>query len=356
MANQADFNSGESAAKRHNDSSIRVINDNSYNIRELEVDPAWIKDLGDDYRAYRKRWDIACQGYLFDFPLFLEVETSYACNYRCPKCPRQAVGHTKNVGFLSTDLLDKIFAEARKFELSSLAFSHGGEPLMRKDLPTLIQKARDSHILDRMFHTNGSLLNKKLSKELIASGLTKINFSLDAASSEVYKKVRPGGDYEKVLSNINDFLAAKKEYGKSYPRVRVSFIITPENRHEQSKFYDLWKDKVNVISFQRCYDFTQFNYTDSYDLNPNREIKHCCTQLWQLLTITYEGDLLICERDYKHNHVLGNLKTHTIHECWHSKTMNEFRKLHRENRWFEIPICRKCVTSVEEKEDIKIEI
>ena len=54
-----------------NDSSVRIVNDDSYHIRELEVDPTWIKDLSDDYRAYRKKWDLACQGQLFDFRRFL---------------------------------------------------------------------------------------------------------------------------------------------------------------------------------------------------------------------------------------------------------------------------------------------
>lgn len=324
-----------------------IINDDSYNIREIEVDPTWIRDLGDDYLEYRRKWDLASnQCYLFDFPLFLEVETSYACNYRCPKCPRQTIDHARKSGFLSNELLDKLFDEVKQYKMPSITFSHGGEPLMRKDLPELIRRARDSYILDRMFHTNGSLLNRKLSMDLIESGLTKINFSIDAASPEVYKKVRVGGDYEKVISNIEEFLEVKTEAGKSYPRVRVSFVVSEENKHEQKKFYELWKDKVNVISFQQCYDFTQWNSCDESELENYSVAKYICSQLWQLLTITYEGDILVCERDYSHHYVLGNLRTHTIYECWHSETMNKFRKLHMENRWHEIPLCRKCVNSV----------
>ena len=325
-----------------------IIFDDSYNIKEIEVDPTWISDLGSDYLEYRRKWDLASnQQQLYDFPLFLEVETSYSCNYRCPKCPRQAIHHAKKSGFLSNELLDKLFNEVKQYKMPSITFSHGGEPLMRKDIPKLIRQARDSYILDRMFHTNGSLLNRKLSTDLIEGGLTKINFSIDAVSPEVYAKVRAGGDYNKVISSIEEFLKVKKEAGKSYPRARVSFIVSEENKHEQKIFYDLWKDKVNVISFQQCYDFTQLsplvdNESENYPI-----AKHTCSQLWQLLTITYEGDILVCERDYFHQHVLGNLRTHTIYECWHSKMIDKFRKLHLENRWHEIPLCRKCVNSVD---------
>lgn len=328
---------------------MNIINDGSYNIKEIEVNPGWIRDLGLDYRKYRKKWDMANRGHLFDFPLFLEVETSYACNYRCPKCPRQAINHTQNSGFLNDALIDKILAEAKKYHMPSITFSHGGEPLMRRDLPLLIRKTKEAGILDRMFHTNGLLLGKDLSRELIESGLTKINFSLDAASAEIYNKVRPGGDYLKVVANINDFLEIKKRIGKSYPRVRVSFVVSEENRHEQKKFYELWKDKVNIISFQRCYDFTKLNSSDDNDLSICSSLNYSCTQLWQLLTISYEGDILICEHDYNHNFVLGNLNIHSIYECWHSKVINDFRKLHKDNKWHQIPLCRKCVNSLKEE-------
>lgn len=327
-----------------------IIIDNSYNIKEIEVDNSWLRDLlDDDFIEYRKRWDLATQEhYLFDFPLFLEVETSYACNYRCPKCPRQATENTKKDGFLSNDLLDRLFDEVKKYRMPSITFSHGGEPLMRKDMPQLIQKAKDSFILDRMFHTNGSLLNRCLSFDLIESGLTKINFSLDAASPEVYSKVRPNGDYKKVIANINEFLEVKKQLGKSYPRVRVSFVISDENKHEQKRFYELWKDKINVIAFQQCYDFSEMKRSSNYRFKNQIAGMHSCNQLWQVLTITCDGDILVCERDYNHEKVLGNLRTDTIYNCWHSDTMKNFRERHLRNRWYEIPMCQRCIASVEE--------
>lgn len=329
-----------------------VVFDDSYHVREIEVDPSWEKDFGKDYFAYRKKWKLAGECRLFDFPLFLEVESTYACNYRCPKCPRQHLKSFPGAGSLSDGLFDKLFSEAKKHCLPSITFSHGGEPLMRNDLAALMRKAKEAGIIDRMFHTNGYLLTKEISRDLIRSGLTKINFSLDAACAKTYDKVRPGGNYEKVVFNIFDFISARKEQGKSYPRIRVSFVVGEDNISERQAFYDFWKDKANVISFQQCYDFSRV-------LNPEAQVSpdklpakgYSCSMLWQLLTITCEGDILVCEHDYNHDYVLGNLKTHSIHECWHSERMSEFRRLHLNNEWHKIPICRKCVGSVRKEPD-----
>lgn len=326
---------------------MEIIDDNSYNIRELEVDPSWVEDFQEDYHQYRKNWSLASEGHLFDFPLFLEVESTYACNYRCPNCPRTAISHEGMSGSLSRELFDKLYAEAAQYRLPSITYSHGGEPLMRKDLAELIARAREAGIVDRMFHTNGFLLDYRRSRELIESGLTKINISLDAASPETYDRVRPGGDYRTVVENVENFLRAKKESGKSYPRVRVSFVVSEENRHEQAKFYELWKDKVNVISFQKLYDFTK-SHSEEAPVQDCSGMKYRCSQLTQLLTVNCNGDIYICEHDYNKKYVLGNLATHTIHECWHSEPINRFRELHRTGRFHEIAMCCKCVGSVDQ--------
>lgn len=312
--------------------------DQSYWIREIEVDNSWRKDLySEEYTEYRNNWKLASEHYhLFDFPLFLEIETTYACNFRCIKCPRQALGQEKIAGNLSKTLLDKVLEEAEKNRLPSINFSHGGEPLLRKDLGALIRKARDAGIMDRMLHTNGSLLSQERSEEIIESGLTKINFSLDAASPQVYEKLRVGGNYLDVVKNVTDFLVLKKKYGKSYPRVRMSFIVSEENKHEQLMFFNLWKDKVNLIAFQKCRDYTKQN-------QGNFPTEFRCSQLWQLLCVTWEGDIVPCLQDYEHENVLGNIKTHTIKECWHSQKLQHFRAQHLNRRAQEIPMCSRCI-------------
>ena len=331
--------------------SENIFIDGSYNIREIEVDSSWEKDLKTpEYIEYRRKWDLASNNHhLFEFPLFIEIESSYTCNYLCPQCPRQALNHGKVGGIMSDELFNILLDEARKYNLPSMSYGHGCEPLMRKDIGELIRKSREAGIIYRKFSTNGYLLTRKLSKELIESGLTVINFSLDAASESTYSKLRIGGDFNKVVDNINVFLDEKKKSGKSYPRVRVSFIVSEENKNEQQVFYDMWRKKVNVISFQKCYDFnfslTKNNRENKY--NQKRD-HYCCSQLWQLLCITVDGDIIICNHDYNHRHVLGNLKTHSIYECWHSDTMNRFREFHLNNKWNKLPLCEGCVSSIKD--------
>jgi len=327
-----------------------VIVDDSYNIKEIEVDDSWRKDLyaEEGYAEYRRNWELAKNYHVFDVPPFLEVETSYACNYKCPFCPQVTLPEVPIGGLMKQPLIDKLFDEIARFKVPSVSLSHGGEPLIRKDIPQLMRRLKEGKVFDRMIHTNAFLLRKELSEALILSGLTKINFSLDAITPEIYDQIRIGGNYDRVIGNIMNFLEVKKRLGKSYPRTRVSFVVTETNKHQQKAFYEFWKDKVNVIAFQQEYDFSGKNQqamVSKLKAAVDMKLKPC-NLLWEHMMITHEGDIT-CNHDYNHDSALGNLKTHTIHECWNSPKMKMYRQLHQSNRWCEIDMCKKCVTRID---------
>ena len=58
------------------------------------------------------------------------------------------------------------------------------------------------------------LLTNKMSDELINSGLTEIQISIDAVSEDTYQKVRPGGKLKTVISNLENFIQLKKQKKK----------------------------------------------------------------------------------------------------------------------------------------------
>ena len=312
---------------------MRIEIDKSYKIKEYVLKNDWDKGFSPEYFEYRRKWNLCNEGILHDIPLFLEVESTYACNYRCKMCLRHDVDNFSNKEHMSDHLLNKLFCEIEEFKIPSMAFSHGGEPLMRKDLPELVQRAKNAGVLDRMFHTNGFLLTKEKSVKLIKSGLTKINFSIDAATSETYNKIRVGGDYNRVVNNIFDFLDVRKSLNQSYPRVRVSFVVQPENKHEIDKFFKIWDPYVDIIGFQEL---------NSYGPKKRDSNFLPCTQLWQLLPIAHNGDVLLCEFDFNHECTLGNLKEKTLIDCWNSEILQEARYHHERGEYYKVPLCSRC--------------
>lgn len=327
----------------------KAVVDSSLNIREIEVDPSWRDDLyaNPSYAAYRENWDLATHKYqLFSDPLFVEIETSYACNYKCPFCPQVTLPEKPTGGLMKREILDKLFDEIAARRIPSVNLAHGGEPLIRKDIPQLLARMREMGVLDRLIHTNAYLLSESASEAILEAGVTKINFSLDAITEATYDKVRIGGNFERVYRNVHRFLELKKQRGLSYPRTRVSFVVTEANALEQKAFFDYWKDKVNVVAFQQEYDFSAAGNKMRLERSRRPKGAKPCSLLWQHLCVTHDGHIT-CMHDYQHDNVLGNVATHSLHDCWNSEKMNEYRELHKRDRACDIAMCEKCLLRVE---------
>src|SRR5215469_8328256 len=114
----------------------------------------------------------------------LRISVTDRCQFRCTYCmPREVFG--RDFAFLPREelltfeelaRLARIFAGlgVRKLRLT------GGEPLLRRDLETLVALlARISGIEDIALTTNGALLAQK-AQALAAAGLRRVTVSLDS--------------------------------------------------------------------------------------------------------------------------------------------------------------------------------
>jgi len=221
---------------------------------------------------------------------------------------------------ISLDRYKSIIDEGASCGLGAVALHGYNEPLLQKDLVEYIKYAKEKKIPDIFTITNGLLLTEERANELVDSGLTRIIFSIDAATPETYSKVRKEGDYEVVVRNIEYFIDLIKKNNLQLPITRVSFVRSKLNYFEQQKFEEYWKDKVDYILVQR---FTNpFLGNDNFqsvedeyrheDSDPLQE----CYQPFQRLYITNNGDVHPCCSAYGMKMMLGNINDSTIKEIW----------------------------------------
>ncbi len=84
----------------------------------------------------------------------------------------------------------------------------GGEPLLRKDLPTLVRLLREAGARELALTTNGVLL-PQLAAPLAAAGLDRVTVSLDALDDAVFRRVTDADyDVADVLRGIDSAAAA----------------------------------------------------------------------------------------------------------------------------------------------------
>ena len=98
----------------------------------------------------------------------------------------------------------RIVDEGSDFNCPSIEPQGVNEPLLVRDFHKYVRYAYDKGFMDIMINTNASALTAKRSQQLLDSGITRLRFSLDAATPETYKKVRVGSrPLDEVIKRLN---------------------------------------------------------------------------------------------------------------------------------------------------------
>ena len=244
---------------------------------------------------YRKKYDLASNLNILDYPIQLDFELNASCNLKCPMCPISAEspkGKGKKTWF-DFEFFKELIDYSVKKGTRAIKLNYINEPLIRNDLINFITYAKDKGIIDIYFSTNGILLNKDISEKLIKSGLTRIQVSVDAFTQETYNKVRPGGDLKKIVENVNQFLELKEKYNVTIPLLRVNFVKTELNEFELENFMNFWKDKVDMIGVQEFIKPTKVK-TSIKSKKTLKKKNFRCSFPFKQLVINNEHQVLPC--------------------------------------------------------------
>lgn len=133
---------------------------------------------------------------------YMRISVTDRCNLRCRYCMPEggveSIGHDEILRF---DEILKIVRLAAGLGIKNIKIT-GGEPLVRRDVVSLIGDIKSLNGIDKVtLTTNGSLLEDNL-KELVSVGLDGVNISLDTLDDLKYQELTGGGDVEKVKKAI----------------------------------------------------------------------------------------------------------------------------------------------------------
>jgi cyclic pyranopterin phosphate synthase len=133
----------------------------------------------------------------------LRISVTDRCNIRCFYCmPENGVHFLDRKEILSFEEIERFVRVAAGLGIDKLRVT-GGEPLVRKDLPRLIEKlAAIPGIRDLALTTNGVLLAEQ-AQSLYDAGLRRLNVHLDTLDRARFLKITRRDDLDKVLEGID---------------------------------------------------------------------------------------------------------------------------------------------------------
>jgi len=162
-------------------------------------------------------------------PLWLLAELTYACPLQCPYCSNPVDFHRYR-DELDTETWVRVLSEARRMGAAQLGLS-GGEPLVRRDLETIIAEARQLGYYSNLI-TSGVGMDKARVAAFREAGLDHIQVSFQASSRELNDLIAGTDAFEHKLAMAR----AVKAHG--YPMV-LCFVLHRQNIDQVDQVLEL---------------------------------------------------------------------------------------------------------------------
>jgi cyclic pyranopterin phosphate synthase len=149
----------------------------------------------------------------------LRISVTDRCNIRCFYCmPEEGVVFEKHEHILSFEEIERVARVAARLGVNKLRIT-GGEPLVRRDLPVLLEKLiAIPGITDVALTTNAVLLARD-AEALYAAGLRRLNLHLDTLDRERFAQITRRDELPRVLEGI----AAAKAVG--FERLKLNAVV-----------------------------------------------------------------------------------------------------------------------------------
>ena len=134
----------------------------------------------------------------------LRISVTDRCNIRCFYCmPEEGVKFEPHANILSYEEIERFARIAVSQGIRKLRIT-GGEPLVRKNLSTLIRKLTQIEGVKDLALTTNAVLLAQQAAELYDAGLRRINIHLDTLDRERFLKITRRDEIERVMAGIDE--------------------------------------------------------------------------------------------------------------------------------------------------------
>jgi radical SAM protein with 4Fe4S-binding SPASM domain len=255
---------------------------------------------------------------------------------------------------MSREVWERTLSEIRDTAFV-IQFYFQGEPLLNKNLPSMIREAHEAGLYT-IVSTNAQALTSEMAEALVQAGLDRIIVSMDGLTEESYSAYRVGGSLDKAKAAIGYLKESRSrhlEVSRS-PIIELQCLRLKSNEHEWSEFKRVYKSLgADKLAFKTA---QLYDYANGHPLMPSdprysryiqgadglyhrKPLRKGCWRVKSGAVITTNGDVLPCCYDKAHAYAYGNIMNAPMTELFNSAKARAFRKA----AFRQTPdICREC--------------
>lgn len=287
---------------------------------------------------------------IVDFPRIIELEITNHCNFQCLMCPTGVKSAKRERGYMSQELFSKLIGEIKEKQCA-LKFVGQGEPTLHPQFLDFLTMAKRNNIICHLT-TNGSMFSSEFIEKILATGIDSIKFSFQGVTAEDYYRLRRKKDFDVLLDRIAMLYQKRGEAEKPFITIGTSILT------ETKEQVDLFKKRCEQICDNVEIGVTTLQYTDP-SIAPDEQTRKlfesikdeqkkylrrykCCHQVFDVITIHWNGNVSACCSDIDDEMVLGNLAETTLLECWRSDKEKRYREILAAAGYDKLLHCKDC--------------
>ncbi|MDA2731203.1 GTP 3',8-cyclase MoaA [Bacillus cereus] len=246
----------------------------------------------------------------------LRISVTDRCNFRCRYCmPEEIFGpdysFLSNDKILSFDEIERITRIFLSLGVRKLRIT-GGEPLLRRGLPQLIERLNKiDGVEDIGLTTNGSLL-KKFAPDLYKAGLSRVTVSLDSLEEERFFYLN--GNRSKV-QRVLEGIQAAAEVGM---KIKINMVVQKgKNEQDILQMAQYFKENKHILRFIEYMDVGNYNGWELKEVVSKQEIVDMIHQVMPLERIeaNYAGEVATRYRYIGSDEEIGVISSVTDSFC-----------------------------------------
>lgn len=246
----------------------------------------------------------------------LRISVTDRCNFRCRYCmPEEIFGpdysFLSNDKILSFDEIERITRIFVSLGVRKLRIT-GGEPLLRRGLPQLIERLNKIEgVEDIGLTTNGSLL-KKFAPDLYKAGLSRVTVSLDSLEEDRFFYLN--GNRSKV-QRVLEGIQAAAEVGM---KIKINMVVQKgKNEQDILQMAQYFKGNKHILRFIEYMDVGNYNGWELKGVVSKQEIVDAIHQVMPLERIeaNYVGEVATRYRYIGSDEEIGIISSVTDSFC-----------------------------------------
>jgi cyclic pyranopterin phosphate synthase len=132
----------------------------------------------------------------------LRISVTDRCNLRCSYCMPLEVTFKAREELLTYEEITRVTTVAASLGIRTVRLT-GGEPLLRRDLATLVRQLGAVPRIEEVAITTNGLLLEEQAEPLARAGLSRLNVSLDSLREDVFEKIARRTGLQRVLAGLS---------------------------------------------------------------------------------------------------------------------------------------------------------